>query len=271
MANVLFTRTSDPSSKPITDGQLIFDTSGNGKMYLDVGDKRLEMGGAINIDSTLDPTSENPIQNKAVAGVMLSTLEEIDKVTSKGKLTDALATKELNTKVTDLETDVSSLTDDYISKGKILKSLEEVTATTNAGFVPDALAIKELDTDLQGQIDTLNSDLNDIEYGSFEEFAGWNFSTSNYICKKNGFVIINFAVQAINPLVTGTWTSCKISSENFRPRKNISFTGNAHNQGSTRVPVTFTIYTNGNITFEIGNNNLSSVVDWFVFSGIYVV
>ena len=33
MANVLFTRTSDPSSKPITDGQLIFDTSGNGKMY----------------------------------------------------------------------------------------------------------------------------------------------------------------------------------------------------------------------------------------------
>ena len=152
MANVLFTRTSDPSSKPITDGQLIFDTSGNGKMYLDVGDKRLEMGGAINIDSTLDPTSENPIQNKAVAGVMLSTLKEIDKVTSKGKLTDALATKELNTKV-------SSLTDDYVSKGKILKSLEEVTATTNAGFVPDALAIKELDTDLQGQIDTLNSNL----------------------------------------------------------------------------------------------------------------
>ena len=159
MANVLFTRTSDPSSKPITDGQLIFDTSGNGKMYLDVGDKRLEMGGAINIDSTLDPTSENPIQNKAVAGVMLSTLEEIDKVTSKGKLTDALATKELNTKVTDLETDVSSLTNDYISKGKILGSLEEVTTATDSGFVPDALAIKELDTDLQGQIDTLNSDL----------------------------------------------------------------------------------------------------------------
>ena len=159
MANVLFTRTSDPSSKPITDGQLIFDTSGNGKMYLDVGDKRLEMGGAINIDSTLDPTSENPIQNKAVAGVMLSTLEEIDKVTSKGKLTDALATKELNTKVTDLETDVSSLTNDYISKGKILGSLEEVTTATNAGFVPDALAIKELDTDLQGQIDTLNNNL----------------------------------------------------------------------------------------------------------------
>ena len=127
-----------------------------------------------------------------------------------------------------------------------------------------------LDT-LGSEINALNSSLNNIEYGSFEEFAGWNFSTSNYICKKNGFVIINFSVQAINPLVTGSWIPCKISSENFRPRKNISFTGNAHNQGSTRVPITFTIYTDGNIRFEIGNNNLSSTVDWFVFSGIYVV
>ena len=148
----------------------------------------------------------------------------------------------------------------FIKSENILETLEEISANTTSGKVAGALAVKEL-----------NGNLNDIEYGSFEEFAGWNFSTSNYICKKNGFVIINFAVQAINPLVTGTWTSCKISSENFRPRKNISFTGNAHNQGSTRVPVTFTIYTNGNITFEIGNNNLSSVVDWFVFSGIYVV
>ena len=268
MANVLFTRknASEIPNVPITDGQLIFDTSGNGKMYLDVGDKRLEMGGAINIDSTLDPTSENPIQNKAVAGVMLSTLKEIDKVTSKGKLTDALATKELNTKV-------SSLTDDYVSKGKILGSLEEVTTATNAGFVPDALAIKELDTDLQGQIDALNSDLNNIEYGSIEAFDSWDYSATNdnYICKKNGFVIINFAVRAINPLVNGTWIPCKISSENFRPRRNISFTGNAHYQGGTRIPITFTIYTNGNIEFAIGSNNLSSVVDWFVFSGIYVV
>ena len=120
-------------------------------------------------------------------------------------------------------------------------------------------------------ISTVNSNLNNIEYGSFEKFAGWYFPTSNYICKKNGFVIINFAVQAINPLVTGSWIPCKISSENFRPRKNISFTGNAHNQGSTRVPVAFIIYTNGNIELQIGSNNLSSTVDWFVFSGIYVV
>ena len=67
MANVLFSRTSDPSSKPITDGQLIFDTSGNGKMYLDNGTERLEMGGSMSVDSVLNAESTNPIQNKAVA------------------------------------------------------------------------------------------------------------------------------------------------------------------------------------------------------------
>ena len=195
MANVLFTRTSDPSSKPITDGQLIFDTSGNGKMYLDVGDKRLEMGGAINIDSTLDPTSENPIQNKAVAGVMLSTLKEIDKVTSKGKLTDALATKELNTKVTDLETDISSLTDDYISKGKILGSLEEVTTATDSGFVPDALAIKELDTDLQGQINTLNTTVE----GKQTALKTWTHTFTNVTLKAGTYVKLGTAPSGIRP------------------------------------------------------------------------
>ena len=192
MANVLFTRTSDPSSKPITDGQLIFDTSGNGKMYLDVGDKRLEMGGAINIDSTLDPTSENPIQNKAVAGVMLSTLEEIDKVTSKGKLTDALATKELNKKVTD----------NYVSKGNILESLEEVTTATNAGFVPDALAIKELDTDLQGQIDTLNDNLetlNTTVEGKQTALKIWTNTFTNVTLKAGTYVKLGTAPSGIRP------------------------------------------------------------------------
>ena len=104
MANVLFTRTSEPSSKPITDGQLIFDTSGNGKMYLDVGDERLEMGGAKEIDSVLNATSTNPIQNKAVAGVMLDNLSDISNVTRKGFLPDALAIKELNSSLETLTT-----------------------------------------------------------------------------------------------------------------------------------------------------------------------
>lgn len=102
MANVLFTRTSDPNSKPVTDGQLIFDTSGNGKMYLDNGTNRLEMGGALTVDATLSKTSTNPVQNKAVAGVMLDSLSDIGNVTSKGFLTDALAVKQLNTNVNEL-------------------------------------------------------------------------------------------------------------------------------------------------------------------------
>ena len=100
MANVLFTRTATPSEKPITDGQLIFDTSGNGKMYLDNGTERLVMGGALTVDTTLSKTSTNPIQNKGVAGVMLDNLEDISNVTSKGFLTDALATKKLTESLT---------------------------------------------------------------------------------------------------------------------------------------------------------------------------
>lgn len=101
MANVLFTRknASEIPNVPITDGQLIFDTSGNGKMYLDNGTKRLEMGGALTVDATLSKTSTNPIQNKAVAGVMLNTLSSVNTVTKAGFLVDALAMKELSDKV----------------------------------------------------------------------------------------------------------------------------------------------------------------------------
>ena len=113
MANVLFTRTSDPNSKPVTDGQLIFDTSGNGKMYLDNGTDRLEMGGALTVDATLSKTSTNPVQNKAVAGVMLDTLSDIGNVTSKGFLTDALAVKQLNTNVNELNNSLTFETVKY--------------------------------------------------------------------------------------------------------------------------------------------------------------
>ena len=125
MANVLFSRTDSPSTKPITDGQIIFDTSGNGKMYLDNGTTRLEMGGAINVDATLDATSTNPIQNKGVAGVMLGELEEIRGVTRKGFLTDALATKTLDAKIG--TTDISSIGD-----GTVTGAINEVNGKLNS-------------------------------------------------------------------------------------------------------------------------------------------
>ena len=132
MANVLFSRTDSPSTKPITDGQIIFDTSGNGKMYLDNGTTRLEMGGAINVDTTLDANSTNPIQNKGVAGVMLSALEEVRGVTKKGFLTDALATKTLDAKIG--TTDISSIGDGTVTgaisdvNGNLVKTNETVSS-----------------------------------------------------------------------------------------------------------------------------------------------
>lgn len=96
MANVLFTRTSDPNSKPVTDGQLIFDTSGNGKMYLDNGTDRLEMGGAVTVDDALSKTSTNAIQNKAVTGNILNSLAEVSAATQQNTIAGALALKEVN-------------------------------------------------------------------------------------------------------------------------------------------------------------------------------
>ena len=146
MANVLFSRTDSPSTKPITDGQIIFDTSGNGKMYLDNGTTRLEMGGAINVDATLDATSTNPIQNKGVAGVMLSELEEIRGTTKKGFLTDALATKTLDAKIG--TTDISSIGDGTVTgaindvngklKGQIItKSYKKSITVPSYGYFTD--------------------------------------------------------------------------------------------------------------------------------------
>ena len=139
MANVLFSRTDSPSTKPITDGQIIFDTSGNGKMYLDNGTTRLEMGGAINVDATLDANSTNPIQNKGVAGVMLSELEEVRGVTKKGFLTDALATKTLDAKIG--TTDISSIGDGTVTgaisdvNGKLDGLIEINTSVANVTFI----------------------------------------------------------------------------------------------------------------------------------------
>lgn len=100
MANetVLFKRgdSATITSTPITDGQILFDTSGNGKMYLDNGTTRLTMGGAVTIDSTLSKTSTNAIQNKAVTGNILNSLAEVSAATQQNTIAGALALKEVN-------------------------------------------------------------------------------------------------------------------------------------------------------------------------------
>ena len=161
MANVLFSRTDSPSTKPITDGQIIFDTSGNGKMYLDNGTTRLEMGGAINVDTTLDATSTNPIQNKGVAGVMLSELEEVRGVTKKGFLTDALATKTLDAKIG--TTDISSIGDGTVTgaisdvNGKLTQIPILIATSTSGSYTIPA---SEIDTYKKIQVIAINTSYN---------------------------------------------------------------------------------------------------------------
>ena len=106
MANetVLFKRgdSATITSTPVTDGQILFDTSGNGKMYLDNGTERLEMGGAITVDASLSKTSTNAIQNKAVTGNILNSLAEVSAATQQNTIAGALALKEVNSSLIDL-------------------------------------------------------------------------------------------------------------------------------------------------------------------------
>lgn len=105
MANetVLFKRgdSATITSTPITDGQILFDTSGNGKMYLDNGTTRLAMGGSVTIDSTLSKTSTNAVQNKAVTGNILNSLAEVSAATQQNTIAGALALKEVNSSLKD--------------------------------------------------------------------------------------------------------------------------------------------------------------------------
>ena len=107
MANetVLFKRgdSATITSTPVTDGQILFDTSGNGKMYLDNGTDRLEMGGAITVDASLSKTSTNAIQNKAVTGNILNSLAEVSAATQQNTIAGALALKEVNSSLVKLK------------------------------------------------------------------------------------------------------------------------------------------------------------------------
>lgn len=98
MATVLFKRgdSATITSTPVTDGQILFDTSGNGKMYLDNGTDRLEMGGAVTVDASLSKTSTNAVQNKAVTGNILNSLEEVSAATQQNTIAGALALKKVN-------------------------------------------------------------------------------------------------------------------------------------------------------------------------------
>jgi hypothetical protein len=98
--NVIFTRgnTATINATAITDGQILYNTTA-GTQYLDNGTTRIQVGQNITVDTTLNSLSNNPIANRGVAGVMMSSLSEISTVTQAGSLPDALAVKELNSNI----------------------------------------------------------------------------------------------------------------------------------------------------------------------------
>lgn len=227
MANVLFSRTDSPSTKPITDGQIIFDTSGNGKMYLDNGTTRLEMGGAIDVDATLDATSTNPIQNKGVAGVMLSELEEVRGATKKGFLTDALATKTLDAKIG--TTDISSIGD-----GTVTGAISEINGKLN---------------------------INDIGI-TFPTELGASIISKNVMCMMNGIIYIDILFQLSNEVGNGGTVFSLMNGSSaitFNKRLDIVCYGNKM-YSIVLIPNTNYFVANG-FNIPAGNYKFTAIID----------
>lgn len=92
-------------------GQILFSTdqTPNDKIYFDKdATTRIQIGGKDAIDTVLDASSNNPIANSGVAGVMLTTLNEVNAVTKSGTIVDSLALKQLATVVSNLQTTVNN-------------------------------------------------------------------------------------------------------------------------------------------------------------------
>ena len=100
---------------PIVDGQILItiDKGDDNKVYMDYGSQRITIGNGRPIDGVLNAESDNPIANKAIAGVMLQTMEQIQAVTQSGFLADAKAIKELAESVTKLGAGVEISWEDY--------------------------------------------------------------------------------------------------------------------------------------------------------------
>ena len=108
-ANVIFTRgnTATINETAIIDGQILYNTTA-GTQYLDNGTTRIPIGQNITVDAVLNSSSSNPIANRGVAGVMMSSLSSIALVTQAGSLPDALAVKELNSNMRLIKTYVGT-------------------------------------------------------------------------------------------------------------------------------------------------------------------
>lgn len=115
------------------EGQLLFSTdqTPNDKIYFDKDTAtRIVIGGKDEIDTVLNPNSNNPISNSAVAGVMLQTTSEVESVTTNGQLVDALAVKSLINTVSSLQTQMNNY-------WKTIYPIGSVYVSVNSSFDPN--------------------------------------------------------------------------------------------------------------------------------------
>ena len=115
------------------EGQILFSTdqNPNDKIYFDKDNStRIVIGGKDEIDTVLNPNSSNPVANSAVAGVMLTTLNEVNAVTQSGTLIDSLALKQLSTIVSNLQTQVNNYWETIYPVGSVYISV-------NSSFDPN--------------------------------------------------------------------------------------------------------------------------------------
>jgi hypothetical protein len=114
-------------------GQILFSTdqTPNDKIYFDKdATTRIQIGGKDAVDTVLDANSNNPIANSGVAGVMLTTLNEVNAVTQSGTIVDSLALKQLASIVTNLQTTVNNY-------WKTVFPIGYIYMTTSSSFNPN--------------------------------------------------------------------------------------------------------------------------------------
>lgn len=189
MANetVLFKRgdSATITSTPVTDGQILFDTSGNGKMYLDNGTDRLEMGGAITVDASLSKTSTNAIQNKAVTGNILNSLAEVSAATQQNTIAGALALKEVNSSLDDISSSLVKLKNQSVTFANGLTTFSHESIKTTSIIFVQAVSLNG-----RGNM-AMTIDIDEIvNNGSFVLKAYDAYNNKNY----SGTILVNILI-----------------------------------------------------------------------------
>lgn len=117
MSTVLFTRTDNSDDIPITDGNLIFDTTSH-KIFMDEETTRHQYGGELDVDDTPSTTSTNPIENQAVTNNfvpnenIVNSYETAKVTTDTKKALGAKVVKEIDDKINNLQDEIDDIVED---------------------------------------------------------------------------------------------------------------------------------------------------------------